>query len=69
LFPFSIWGEAPFSVNIIRDIPSTLPYFEKISIDMELFKKLLPMSATIALVSFMESIAVGKTMETQRKKL
>ena len=60
-------GEAPFSVNIIRDIPSTLPYFEKISIDMELFKKLLPMSATIALVSFMESIAVGKTIETQRK--
>lgn len=60
-------GEAPFSVNIIRDIPDALPQFEKISFDLELFRKLLPMSATIALVSFMESIAVGKTIEAQRK--
>jgi len=55
------------SVKIVKDIPSTLPSFSVPSISMETIQLLFPMGLTIALVSFMESIAVAKAIQTKHR--
>jgi len=60
-------GNGENAVKIIKDIPSTLPRFQLISFDIAIFKGLLPMALTIAMVSFMESIAVAKAIQTKHR--
>jgi SulP family sulfate permease len=55
------------SVKIVKDIPSTLPSFNIPSISIETIQLLLPMGLTIALVSFMESIAVAKAIQSKHR--
>ena len=55
------------SVAIIKDIPNKLPSFQSINFDIGIMKAILPMALTIALVSFMESIAVAKAIQTKHR--
>jgi SulP family sulfate permease len=60
-------GEGEQAVKIIREIPNTLPSLHLIPFDTEILQHLLPMALTISLVSFMESIAVAKSIQSKHK--
>jgi SulP family sulfate permease len=60
-------GKGELAVDIIRDIPSTLPEFGIPLISMDKVRLLFPMALTIALVSFMESIAVAKAIQIKHR--
>jgi SulP family sulfate permease len=60
-------GEGDYAINIIKDIPSTLPKFEIPIFDVNIIELLIPMALTIALISFMESIAVAKAIQTKHR--
>jgi len=55
------------SVSIIKDIPSQLPSFKIINFNIALFKAISPMALAIALISFMESIAVSKAIQKKHR--
>lgn len=59
--------EGTQGIKIIKDIPNNLPAFSLLIPDWMVLKSLLPMAVTIALVSFMESIAVAKSIESKHK--
>jgi SulP family sulfate permease len=56
-----VFGLAGRGVAIVGDVPSGLPPLRVPTMDWALVKQLLPVAATIALVSFMETISVGRT--------
>lgn len=60
-------GEGEHSVSIVKDIPSSLPSFIIPSFDVEIVQLLIPMALTISLISFMESIAVAKAIQTKHR--
>jgi len=60
-------GEGANAVKIIKDIPNILPKFEIPLFNIEIIQLLIPMALTIALVSFMESIAVAKAIQTKHR--
>lgn len=53
-------------VEITRDIPSSIPHFSLFNFDFEILNQLFPMAVTIALVGYMQSIAVSKSLESQQ---
>ncbi len=55
------------TVNIVGDIPNMLPSFGIPEMNLTLMNSLLPMAITIALVSFMESIAVAKAIQSKHR--
>jgi len=55
------------AIKIVKDIPNTLPSFSMPMLDLNLMNNLLPMALTIALVSFMESIAVAKAIQAKHR--
>lgn len=55
------------TVNIVKDIPSSIPSFSMPTINFEMLQLLFPMALTIALISFMESIAVAKAIEKKHR--
>ena len=60
-------GSGDNAVKIVKEIPSSLPSFGIPNMDMELIEMLLPMAITIALVSFMQSIAVAKSIQSKHR--
>ena len=60
-------GEGKYAVKIIKDIPDSLPKFQMPIFDLNIVELLMPMALTIALVSFMESIAVAKAIQTKHR--
>ena len=60
-------GEGENGVKIIKDIPNTLPSFQIPLLDLSIIQLLIPMALTIALVSFMESIAVAKAIQVKHR--
>lgn len=54
-------------VAIVQDVPAGLPGFEVPALSWEAVRELLPMALTIALVSFMESIAVAKKIAQKHR--
>ncbi len=54
-------------VKIVREIPDGLPSFVLPTVSMERITNLMPIAATIALIAFMESIAVAKAVQTKHK--
>jgi len=54
-------------VAIVGTVPAGLPHFVFPNFTMEQVQQLLPAASTIAIVGFMESIAVAKAMETKHK--
>lgn len=55
------------NVKIIGDIPGSLPNFSFPNFKWNILEALLPMALTIALVSFMESIAVAKAIQSKHR--
>ena len=60
-------GDGNNAVKIVKDIPNILPKFQMIPFDIVMLKGLVPMALTIAMVSFMESIAVAKAIQTKHR--
>lgn len=60
-------GSGANSVSIIKDIPSSIPNFSIPNFDVNSLKLLFPMALTIALISFMESIAVAKSIQNKHR--
>ena len=58
----AVWalGLSNQGVSIVGEVPAGLPGFSLPSIDPEVLTQLIPAAATIALVSFMEAISVGR---------
>ncbi|MDX1701121.1 MAG: SulP family inorganic anion transporter, partial [Melioribacteraceae bacterium] len=54
-------------VDIVKDIPNSLPSFIIPVFDMDIIELLIPMALTIALISFMESIAVAKAIQVKHR--
>jgi len=60
-------GEGENAVSIIQDIPNTMPMFSIPTFGLNELQFLFPMALTIALVSFMESIAVAKAIQNKHR--
>lgn len=58
----AVWGLGLSSrgVSIVGEVPAGLPGFHLPIVDPDLLAQLIPAAATIALVSFMEAISVGR---------
>ncbi len=54
-------------VKIVGTVPNGLPSFSMPSWNLEQWKQLLPIALTIALVGFMESIAVAKAIQSKHR--
>ncbi len=54
-------------VKVVGDIPGSLPGFAIPQFDIEVINALMPMALTIALVGFMESIAVAKAIQSKHR--
>ena len=59
----TVWqlGLSTRGVSIVGEVPAGLPGFSLPSVDSDILTQLIPAAATIALVSFMEAISVGRT--------
>ncbi|MFK7948838.1 MAG: SulP family inorganic anion transporter [Saprospiraceae bacterium] len=63
-----IWGFGlGDKVKIVGDIPNGLPSFIIPDISIEKIQSLLPIAITIALIAFMEIMAVGKALQAKHK--
>ncbi len=64
-----VWGLGltEQGVKIVGTVPEGLPSFSVPQLGGEVFGQLLPIALTIALVSFMESIAVAKAIQAKHK--
>ncbi len=58
-----VWalGLSTRGVAIVGEVPAGLPGFRVPAVDSSILTQLIPAAATIALVSFMEAISVGRT--------
>lgn len=65
----AVWGFglAEKGVKIVGEVPSGLPGFSLPSFDIATLQLLVPVALAIALVSFMESIAVAKAIQAKHK--
>ena len=65
----AVWGLGWHNqgVKIVGEVPSGLPSFGFPSFDFENVKLLLPIALTISFISFMESIAVAKAIQSKHK--
>lgn len=54
-------------VKIVKEVPQGLPGFDLPHVEMGTISSLLPIALTIALVGFMESIAVAKAIQAKHK--
>ena len=65
----AVWGLGlvDSGVKILGSVPSGLPSFGLPSLEMGNIQALIPVALTIALVSFMESIAVAKAIQSKHK--
>jgi len=66
---FAVWGfgltEA--GVKIVGEVPQGLPSFGVPSFSMDTIETLIPIALAISLVSFMESIAVAKAIQSKHR--
>jgi SulP family sulfate permease len=62
-----VWllGLSARGVAIVGNVPAGLPGFRIPTVDTSILVELIPAAATIALVSFMEAISVGRTFAQQ----
>ncbi len=54
-------------VAILGEVPQGLPAFSWPQLDGATFRELLPLSLTICLISFIESLAIARTLEARHK--
>lgn len=63
----SLLGLDENGMKIVREVPEGLPAFAIPALDMIHLESLLPIALTIALVGFMESVAVAKAIQAKHK--
>lgn len=65
----SVWGLklTDYGVKIVGEVPSGLPSLSSPSFDPSVWKSLISVALTIALVGFMESFAVAKAIQAKHK--
>lgn len=65
----TVWGLGltEQGVKIVGDIPTGLPTFSLPNVELSQLQTLLPIALTIALVGFMESIAVAKAIQAKHR--
>jgi sulfate permease, SulP family len=65
----AVWGLGltEQGVKILGEVPQGLPSLAVPAFNLEIFNSLLPIALAIALVSFMESIAVAKAIQAKHK--
>jgi SulP family sulfate permease len=56
-----------FGVAIVKEVPSGLPQFSAPSLNWADVRQLLPLALTICLISFIESLAIAKTIEARHR--
>lgn len=61
-------GLGPDDIKLVGTIPSELPHFAMPEISWSIFKDMFLLAAALALVGFMESIAVAKALQSKHKK-
>lgn len=61
------FGLTEQGVKIVGEVPSGLPFFSMPDFSMTTLQSLFPVALAIALVSFMESIAVAKSIQAKHK--
>jgi len=60
------YGEYFSGVSIIKDIPSGLPVFGIPEFDPDQMKELLPIALTLVMVGYLETISIGKSLESKQ---
>lgn len=61
------FGMQDLGVEIVREVPKGLPPVSAPHIGLPMAMKLLPLALTICLISFIESLAIAKTIEAMHK--
>lgn len=54
-------------VAIVGEVPQGLPAFGVPQLNAEIIRQMMPLALTICLISFIESLAIAKTLEAQHK--
>jgi SulP family sulfate permease len=64
-----VWGFQlnQMGVAVVGEVPSGLPSFELPQFDLATIQQLLPLGMTICIISFIESLAIAKTIEAKHK--
>ncbi len=60
------FGKSWSDVEIVKNIPSGLPSFAMPVIDIDLIKELMPIALTLVMVGYLETISIGKTLESKQ---
>lgn len=60
-------GLESYGVKIVGEVPKGLPIFAIPKLDWHTFKTLLPTAVTIAIIGFIESIAIAKAIQLKHK--
>ncbi|WP_435261295.1 SulP family inorganic anion transporter [Tenacibaculum sp. nBUS_03] len=60
------FGKSLSDVEIVKNIPSGLPSFAMPVIDIDLIKELMPIALTLVMVGYLETISIGKTLESKQ---
>lgn len=60
------FGKSLSDVEIVKKIPSGLPGFAMPVIDIDLIKELMPIALTLVMVGYLETISIGKTLESKQ---
>lgn len=63
----AVLGLVDHGVKIVGEIPQGLPSISRPSLDLDTLQSLLPIALAISLVSFMESIAVAKAIQSKHR--
>ncbi|MFT4834171.1 MAG: SulP family sulfate permease [Marinoscillum sp.] len=62
-----LFGLQKMGVNIVAEIPSGLPQIGFPNLTWALFVEMLPLAMTLAVISFMESYSVSKSLESKSR--
>jgi len=60
------FGNSFDDVDLVKDIPSGLPSFSIPEIDIAQIRELLPIALTLAMVGYLETISIGKSLEAKQ---
>ncbi|WP_431166644.1 SulP family inorganic anion transporter [Tenacibaculum halocynthiae] len=60
------FGKSWSDVEIVKNIPSGLPSLAMPVIDIALIKELMPIALTLVMVGYLETISIGKTLESKQ---
>ncbi len=60
------FGSTFYGVSIVKEIPSGLPSFDIPDFKINKLRELLPIALTLAMVGYLETISIGKSLEAKQ---